>query len=97
MRPERFALGAAIGCPKAAISACATACAGLRTATDVRPPTESAEIELRRLKIIASGPGQNASASLSARLSQPMTASFAIATPETCAMSGFDDGRRFMR
>ena len=87
-RPERFALGAEIGRPNASSSACATGCAGARTATLARPPTDSAQMSCRRGRMIASGPGQNASASRCARTSQPTTCFFAIAASVTCAISG---------
>ncbi|MCE2880968.1 MAG: hypothetical protein LW636_01220 [Planctomycetaceae bacterium] len=96
-RPERFALGAEIGPPNASMSARATGCAGARTATVVRPPTLAAQISARRGRMMASGPGQNASASFCARTSQPITDFFAIAASSTCAINGFDGGRPFSR
>ena len=61
---------------------------GARTATLARPPTDSAQMSCRRGRMIASGPGQNASASRCARTSQPTTCFFAIAASVTCAISG---------
>ena len=61
------------------------------------PPTLAAQISLRRGRMIASGPGQKASASFCARTSQPITVRFAIAASRTCAMSGFDEGRCLRR
>ena len=63
--PERFAEGAAMGRPTDCSKACATGCAGTRTASVSRPaPASNATGQVtRRGSTIVSGPGQNASAS----------------------------------
>ena len=63
-RPERLALGAAIGSPASASSACATGCAGALSAMVSRPAlTRSAMPQAGRFFSTSdSGPGQNACA-----------------------------------
>ena len=66
-RPERFALGAAIGILHSCNNALATKWDGIRIATVSRPPVVSYGILSAFGKIMVNGPGQNTSASASAR------------------------------
>ena len=62
-RPERFALGAAIGTPAASMRARATGWSGTRTATVGRPAVTTSGTLLRFARTIVSGPGQKRAAS----------------------------------
>ena len=65
-RPEVFALGAAIYTPLSFIRLIATGCDGIRIATVSSPPVVPSGTMLFLFKIIVSGPGQNASISITA-------------------------------
>ena len=71
IRPERLALGAAMGLPAALSKARATGWAGMRMAMLSRPAVTSSEIGVsgRRFSTRVSGPGQKRVASSSARSS----------------------------
>ena len=58
-RPERLALGAAMGMPASRMIASVTGWLGQRTATVSSPAVVSSGMMGRRFRIIVSGPGQN--------------------------------------
>ena len=94
MRPERLALGAAMGSLAAASSARATGWTGARSAMVSRPAlTRSAMAHpAARVSTSDSGPGQKASASVARRVVDDGVAS-ASASPGTCTISGLKRGR----
>ena len=62
-RPERLALGAAMGMPASRMIASVTGWLGQRTATVSSPAVVSSGMMGRRFRIIVRGPGQNFRAS----------------------------------
>ena len=95
-RPERLAEGAAIGRPAARSSACATGCAGARSATVSSPALASNErpLSARRGNTRLSGPGQKRRAAMRARSSNTASLS-ASASSGTWTISGLKCGRPF--
>ena len=93
-RPERLALGAAMGTPAVSISALATGCEGMRTATVASPAvTRDGTFSLLG-KISVRGPGQKAS--IKARACGPGSPAMSGASPsglQMCTISGLSPGR----
>ena len=58
-RPDRLALGAAMGTPASRMMASVTGWLGQRTATVSSPAVVSSGMMGRRFRIMVSGPGQN--------------------------------------
>ena len=93
-RPERFALGAAMGVCAAQISARATGCEGMRTATVSSPAVTSRGTRGDLGKISVMGPGQKAR--MSARAQAQGSSAIRPArplSPAMCAISGLSAGR----
>jgi len=93
-RPERLAEGAATGRPKAASTAWASGWSGARTATvssPARARSHTAAVSVIGATSV-SGPGQNASASLTARGPSAAILS-AASSPVTWAIMGLKRGR----
>ena len=93
-RPERLALGAAMGRPAASMSARATGCAGMRTATVASPAVTRRGTFSLFGKISVSGPGQKAS--IKARACAPGPPAISGASSAAAAMwtmSGLSPGR----
>ena len=93
--PERLADGAAIYPPSARIKAWAILLLGKRTATVSSPPVVSYGTSSLLRKIIVSGPGQKASASLLACGGKSSTIRGISSSRHTCTISGLSDGRPF--
>ena len=96
IRPERLALGAAIGRAARANRSCARGCPGTRSAMLSNPAEVSQAIgqSVARLTTILSGPGQKRSATaLAAGLKSPSEK--AHWAWETCEISGLKRGRPF--
>ena len=91
-RPERLPLGAAMGRPHASISARATGCEGMRMATLSSPAVTTAGTISFLGRIIVSGPGQKAAASLRA-ISLMWHSGSISASAAMCTISGLSAGR----
>ncbi len=91
--PDVLALGAAIRQPLSSISASATGCPGIRTATVLSPPVVSRGTLSLPGTITVSGPGQNTSASLPARAASPDATAHRSSNREMCTISGLSEGR----
>ena len=84
-----------MGTPASSINACATGCAGMRTATVSSPPVVSRGIMSFFGKIIVSGPGQNASISFFALSGTSAAISYNPVSFAICAIRGLSEGRPF--
>jgi hypothetical protein len=94
-RPERLAEGAAIGSPRARISASAAGCEGQRTATVFRPPVTAAGTAAVFSRTKVRGPGQKAFMSLRASGETRLTTRASMAGPSTWTIRGLSEGRPF--
>jgi hypothetical protein len=94
-RPNRFALGAAMGVALARISASATGCVGIRTATVGRPAVTRSGMQSALGSTSVSGPGISVCTSRSAAGGSDFTTPRSCSTSATCTISGSQVGRSF--
>ena len=78
--PDMLADGAATGTPAASISFSAALCPGILTATVSSPPVVARGTMSFLRNIMVSGPGQNASMSMSASLPMSSAMSYSMST-----------------
>ena len=90
--PDVLALGAAINPPPSLIIAAAILLLGIRTATVSSPPVVSSGIRSDLLRIIVSGPGQKAFASLIAASGTSDATLYRSSTCQICTIRGLSDG-----
>ena len=96
-RPDKLALGAAMGTPAARIRARAVLWSGMRTATVGSPAATWSGTRLLRLKIRVRGPGQKASINSRASSGTRVHRSFTSLFLATWRIRGLSEGRPLAR